>query len=65
LWSQEGTGIGYALSYAVAKAGANVAIVYRSAKDADNIASEIAQEYNIIAKAFQCDVSDGDRVSGS
>ena len=43
-------GIGYALSRAVAQAGANVAIIYRSSEDADEIASNVGKEFGITAK---------------
>lgn len=56
-------GIGYELSRGVAKAGANVAIVFRSAKDAHEAAESIAKEYGVKTKAYQCDVSDADAVN--
>ncbi|KAF7976925.1 hypothetical protein HWV62_5332 [Athelia sp. TMB] len=58
-------GIGYAFSRAVAKAGAQVAIIYRSSKNADEVASKLADEFKVtvkIPKAYQCDVSDADLV---
>ncbi|KZS96892.1 NADP-dependent mannitol dehydrogenase [Sistotremastrum niveocremeum HHB9708] len=56
-------GIGYELSRAVAKAGATVAIIYRSSKDADEKAAEIGKEFDVKTKAYQCDVSDADQVT--
>lgn len=56
-------GIGYELSRGVAKAGANVAIVYRSSKDAHEAAEKIAKEFGVKTKAYQCDVSDSDLVT--
>ena len=55
-------GIGAAFSRACASAGAKVAIIYRSSKDADEVAEKISKEYNVPVKAYQCDVSDGDQV---
>jgi len=55
-------GIGLAFSRAVAQAGARVAIIYRSAKDADEVATKLEQEFGTKAKAYQCDVSDADLV---
>ncbi|EGG09852.1 uncharacterized protein MELLADRAFT_55312 [Melampsora larici-populina 98AG31] len=49
-------GIGLALSEACAEAGASVAIIYNSAKDADDRASEIAKKFDIKCRAYQCDV---------
>ena len=55
-------GIGLALSQAVAEAGSQVAIIYRSATDADQIASKLSKQYNVPVKAFQCDVTDQEKV---
>jgi len=56
-------GIGYAFSRAVAQAGARVAIIYRSAKDADDVAGKLSQEFGVQIKAYQCDVADADKVA--
>jgi len=56
-------GIGYELSRGVATAGANVAIIYRSSKDADEVAEKIAKEFGVKVKAYQCDVSKADLVT--
>jgi len=58
-------GIGYAYSRAVAQAGANVAIIYRSSKDAEEIASKIGKEFSVKTKAYKCDVSDTDQVNNT
>ncbi|KAF9045196.1 mannitol dehydrogenase from agaricus Bisporus [Panaeolus papilionaceus] len=50
-------GIGYAFTCAVAKAGGNVAIIYRSSKDAEEVAEKVAKEFGVKAKAYKCDVS--------
>jgi len=55
-------GIGYAFSRAVAQAGARVAIIYRSSKDADDVASKLGKEFGVQTKAYQCDVADADLV---
>ncbi|TIB72103.1 hypothetical protein E3Q24_01902 [Wallemia mellicola] len=55
-------GIGYELSRSVAESGAQVAIIYRSAKDADEVAAKISKEFNVPVKAFQCDVTDQESV---
>jgi NAD(P)-dependent dehydrogenase (short-subunit alcohol dehydrogenase family) len=49
-------GIGRAISETLAKAGANVAIIYNSAKDAPDVAAEIAKQFNIKCEAWKCDV---------
>ncbi|KZT26070.1 NADP-dependent mannitol dehydrogenase [Neolentinus lepideus HHB14362 ss-1] len=56
-------GIGLEISRAVAKAGASVAIIYRSSKDAEQVATNIGKEFNVKSKAYKCDVSDADLVN--
>jgi len=56
-------GIGAAFSRACASAGAKVAIIYRSSKDAEEVASKISKEFDVPVKAYQCDVSDGEQVT--
>ncbi|WFD42898.1 sorbose reductase [Malassezia psittaci] len=46
-----------------AKAGANVAILYHSHPDAPKNADEIAKEFGVKTKAYQCDVSDENAVN--
>lgn len=46
----------------MAKAGANVAILYRSHPEADKVASDVAKEFGVKVKAYQCDVSDATTV---
>ncbi|KAG0143664.1 hypothetical protein CROQUDRAFT_660923 [Cronartium quercuum f. sp. fusiforme G11] len=55
-------GIGLALSEACAEAGASVAIIFNSAKDAHDRANEIAEKYKVKCKAFQCDVGQQEKV---
>jgi len=56
-------GIGYEFSRGVASAGANVAIIYRSSKDAEQVAEKIAKEFGVKVKAYQADVSKADLVT--
>lgn len=49
---------GLGISKACAKAGANVAILYHSHPDAEKMADEVAKEFGVKVKAYQCDVSD-------
>jgi len=56
-------GIGYAFSRAIAQAGARVAIIYRSSKDADEVAAKLGQEFGVTTKAYRCDVADADLVA--
>jgi len=58
-------GIGLAFSKACAQAGASVAIIYRSSKDAEEVAAKIAKEYGVNVKAFQCDVGDENKVEAT
>ncbi|KAN0062089.1 hypothetical protein ACQY0O_005606 [Thecaphora frezii] len=50
-------GIGLAISTAIAAAGGNVAILYRSSSNAHHVAQQLATTYNVSVQAFQCDVS--------
>ncbi|KDQ56592.1 hypothetical protein JAAARDRAFT_295818 [Jaapia argillacea MUCL 33604] len=58
-------GIGLELSKAVAQAGATVAIIYRSSKDAEEVAQKIGKDYGVKTKAYQCDVSDTETVNNT
>lgn len=49
-------GIGHAISVRLAQSGADVAIIYRSSKDATQVAEDIAKKYNVKCQAYQCDV---------
>ncbi|EPQ29750.1 uncharacterized protein PFL1_02969 [Pseudozyma flocculosa PF-1] len=50
-------GIGLAISTAIAGAGGNLAILYRSSTNAEQVAADLASEHGISAKAYRCDVS--------
>lgn len=47
-----------AISRAIAAAGGNVAIIYRSSPSAPQAAEEISKEFGVSARAYQADVSD-------
>ncbi|GJJ16007.1 hypothetical protein Clacol_010286 [Clathrus columnatus] len=51
-------GIGLAISRAIAAAGGNVAIIYRSSPTAPEAAEKLSKEFGVTAKAYQADVSD-------
>jgi sorbose reductase len=51
-------GIGLAIARALAEAGADIAIVYRSASDAAATATTIASANSVRCLAYQCDVAD-------
>lgn len=55
-------GIGLAMSEAVAAAGANVAIFYRSHPKAQEAAEQVAKKHGTKVKAYQCDVGDAELV---
>ncbi|OCF32385.1 hypothetical protein I316_06055 [Kwoniella heveanensis BCC8398] len=55
-------GIGLAISKQIAQAGASLAIVYRSSKDAPEIAKKLSDEYGVRVEAYQCDVADQAKV---
>ncbi|KJA21367.1 hypothetical protein HYPSUDRAFT_140766 [Hypholoma sublateritium FD-334 SS-4] len=50
-------GIGYAFTRAAASAGANVAVIYRSSKDAEEVTEKVGKEFGVKTKAYRCDVS--------
>ncbi|KAF9484230.1 NADP-dependent mannitol dehydrogenase MtDH [Pholiota conissans] len=56
-------GIGYAFTREVANAGANVAVIYRSSKDAEEVTENIAKEFGVKTKAYKCDVSNPELVN--
>ena len=56
-------GIGLAASKALAEAGANVAILYSSTKDADAIAAEIASTTGVTVKAYKAAVENKDEIT--
>nr|XP_019004740.1 uncharacterized protein I203_02864 [Kwoniella mangroviensis CBS 8507]OCF68201.1 hypothetical protein I203_02864 [Kwoniella mangroviensis CBS 8507] len=51
-------GIGLAISEQVAQAGAHVAIIYRSSKDAPEVAKKISEKYGVHCEAYQANVAD-------
>jgi len=55
-------GIGLAISRAIAGAGGNIAIIYRSSPGAPQVAENVAKEFGVTVKAYQGDVSDLKRV---
>lgn len=56
-------GIGLAASQALAEAGANVAILYSSTKDADAIAARIASSTGATVKAYKASVENKDEIT--
>lgn len=51
-------GIGYAYTRAIAQAGGNVAVIYKSAQDAEQVTLAVGKEFGVKTKAYQCDVAD-------
>lgn len=54
--------IGLELTRGVASAGADVAIIFHSAKDAHEVAEKVAKEFGVKCKAYQSDVGDKEKV---
>jgi 3-oxoacyl-[acyl-carrier protein] reductase len=53
-------GLGQRICHALAREGAHVAVVYaRSREQAEGVAGELASRYQVKARAFGCDISDG------
>ncbi|KAG1797376.1 uncharacterized protein HD556DRAFT_1356304 [Suillus plorans] len=50
-------GIGLGFSRALAKAGARVAIIYKSNKDAPKVAEDLEKEFGVKVRAYKCDVT--------
>jgi ketoreductase RED2 len=61
-------GLGQRICHALAQEGAHVAVVYARSRDqAEGVAGELKSRYQINAKAFACDITDGaavDRLIG-
>src|SRR3954454_12268984 len=61
-------GLGQRICHALAQEGAHVAVMYARSRDqADSVARELASRYQINARAFGCDITDGaavDRLGG-
>jgi len=58
-------GIGYAYTRAVAQAGANVAVIFRSSKDAEEVTAKVGKEFGVKAKAYKCDVTNTEIVNNT
>ncbi|KAF5373454.1 hypothetical protein D9615_009449 [Tricholomella constricta] len=56
-------GIGYAYTRAIAQSGGNVAVIYRSSKDAEEVTDKVGKEFGVKTKAYKCDVTDTDVVN--
>src|SRR6201987_2850362 len=61
-------GLGQRICHALAREGAHIAIMYARSRDqAESVAGELASRYQINARAFACDITDGaavDRLVG-
>jgi 3-oxoacyl-[acyl-carrier protein] reductase len=61
-------GLGQRICHALAEQGAHLAVMYARSRDqAESVAGELASRYQINAKTFACDISDGaavDRLVG-
>jgi len=61
-------GLGQRICHALAREGAHIAVMYARSRDqAESVAGELASRYQINARAFVCDITDGaavDRLIG-
>src|SRR5256885_17038192 len=61
-------GLGQRICHALAREGAHVAVMYARSRDqAESVAGELTSRYQINARAFGCDITDGaavDRLGG-
>jgi sorbose reductase len=55
-------GIGYEVAKGLAEAGADVALFYKSATNADELAANLEHIYNVRSKAYQCAVESLNKV---
>ncbi|GAA5915289.1 hypothetical protein JCM6882_005180 [Rhodosporidiobolus microsporus] len=55
-------GLGAGITEALAQANATVAMIYNSAKDAEDVAAKLSQKWGKTIKAYQCNVGDAARV---
>ncbi|GAA5889230.1 hypothetical protein JCM16303_004356 [Sporobolomyces ruberrimus] len=58
-------GLGLGISEALLNANATVAMIYNSAKDAEEVAADLAKKYNGKVQAYQCNVGDSDKVKST
>lgn len=56
-------GIGFAASKALAETGANIAMLYSTTKDADEIASKLASETGVTVKAYKASVEHKEEIT--
>jgi 3-oxoacyl-[acyl-carrier protein] reductase len=58
-------GLGQRICHALAREGANVAVMYAKSRDAaEAVAGELTARYQVDAAAFACDITDGAAVDG-
>jgi NAD(P)-dependent dehydrogenase (short-subunit alcohol dehydrogenase family) len=58
-------GLGLGMSEALAQAGASVAIIYHSSKDAPEVAASLAKKWDAQIKAYQADVGDSAKIKAT
>ena len=58
-------GIGLEVCKGLAEAGASVALIYTSSKDAPDTAAKISEETGQVVKAYQTDVRDKGRITAT
>lgn len=57
-----GGGIGFAAAEAIAEAGGDVALLYRSAPNMDERASKLGSKFGVKCKAYKCEVTEFESV---
>ena len=58
-------GIGLEVCRGLAEAGADVALIYTSSKDAEETAAQMAKETGVTIKAYKSDVQDKDTIAAT
>lgn len=57
-----GGGIGFAAAEAIAEAGGDIALLYRSAPNMEERSAELAKRFGVKVKSYQCEVTEHESV---
>lgn len=60
-----GGGIGFAAAEAIAEAGGDIALLYRSAPNMEQRANDLASKFGVTVRAYQCEVTEHESVKNA
>lgn len=60
-----GGGIGFAAAEAIAEAGGDIALLYRSAPNMEQRAKDLASKFGVTVRAYQCEVTEHESVKNA